>query len=414
MNRRDDSAPPRVALYAMRTWGELGNLLVARTLKTAIEAAGGFEVQLFEAEDYCPTLRRTGEEIRLLSRRTAADPPAKRAGYLQIIRDLEERFPAEFETAEPPAGAALAESEPLRRHLLEIRPDLAVGTKGIISRLLLTAARRAGGGIPVVNFVSNHGLLELGIHRSRDLPLNLVQFPEARQRLMERYGYDPGRVEVVGPLVAGHELRGFVAPAEQGESGELDLIVPGDVDNPVVVVFCNRGGSAYLEVLRLLGARHPQVPVLFIAYNDPELVEAARALEREARPRRWVLVSRLSQEAYFRTIRQAGDRPAILISKAGPNTVMEALTFGFSPLVLDSGLPMEEWVAGWLVDHGLGLAAPEMSTLTRELDSLLSDRGRLAALKQSVLRFQAESIDPDRTARAIARALRRMLPDGPP
>jgi UDP-N-acetylglucosamine:LPS N-acetylglucosamine transferase len=399
---------PRVSIYAMRTWGELGNLLVARTLKAAIESAGGFEVQLFEAEDYCPTLRRTGEEIRALSQRTAADPPAKRSGYLGIIRALEEVFPESFEIADPPAEAVRAEAEALRRHLLETRPDLAVGTKGIISRLLLTAAREAGGGIPVVNFVSNHGLLELGIHRSRHLPLHVVQFPEARQRLVERYGYDPATVEVVGPLVAGHELRGFVASAAPGE-GDIDLIDADDLRTPVVVIFCNRGGSAYLEVLRLLGARHPEVPVLFIAYNDPELLAAAQALQGEARPRRWVLVSRLSQEAYFRTIRQAGERPAILISKAGPNTVMEALTFGFSPLVLDSGLPMEEWVSGWLVDRGLGLSAPGMSTLARELDRLLSERDRLDALKRSVLRFRETEIDPERTARAIAGALRRSL-----
>jgi UDP-N-acetylglucosamine:LPS N-acetylglucosamine transferase len=399
---------PRVAIYAMRTWGELGNLLVARTLKAAIESAGGFTVELFEAEDYCPTLRQTGEEIRLLSQRTAADPPAKRGGYLAIIHSLEERFPAGFEVADPVAEPVLAESELLRRHLLATRPDLVIGTKGIISRLLLTAARGAGGP-PVVNFVSNHGLLELGIHRSPHLPLHLVQFPEARQRLVERYGYDPARVEVVGPLVAGHELRGFVASSRPEEPGEIDLIDPDDTRTPVVVIFCNRGGSAYLEVLRLLGARHPKVPVLFIAYNDAELLEAARAVERATRPRRWVLVSRLSQEAYFRTIRQAGERPAVLISKAGPNTVMEALSFGFAPLVLDSGLPMEEWVSSWLVDHRLGLAAPEISTLGRELDRLLSDRDRLDALKRSVVRFHAESIDPVRTATAIARALRRAL-----
>ena len=400
--------PVQVSIYAMRTWGELGNLLIARTLKGAIESQPGFAVRLFEAEDFCPSLGRTGEEIRRLSQRTVGDPAARRTGYLGLIADLEERFPAGFEVEEPPSPAVLEETAALGGHLAATRPDLVIGTKGIISRLCLSAARRAGCAAPVVNFVSNHGLLELGIHRSVHLPLNLVQFEEARQKLLDRHGYLPERVEGVGQLIAHHELSGFVASQEGAAA--LDLLDPDDTETPVVVVFCNRGGMAYLELLRLLADRHPEVPVLFIAYNDPELLAAARALQEERRLRRWALVHRLSQEAYFRIIGElGGSRHALLISKAGPNTVMEVLSFGLIPLVLGSGLPMEEWVPEWLRRRGLGLAAADMPGLAAALDGLLQDRERLGRLKRSVLAFREESIAPLRTAEAIARSLERLL-----
>lgn len=401
----------RISIFAMRSWGELGNLLAAKTLAAAIRTAEpAWEVEVLETDDFCPTLARTGEEIALLARRTADDPPLRRRGYLEIIERLSERLPPGFETAEPPGDFVRGETAALGRRLRESRPHLAVATKGVIARLLLVAARQAGAAVPVVNFVTNHGLQELALHRAPGADLSLVQLEAARASMVERFGYPPERVRVVGPLVAGHELRSFVEGRDGAGLDQLRFAEGVGPDEPVVVMFSNRGGKPFLELLRLLGEAHPRVPVLFIAHNDPPLLAAARALEDRLRPERWTLVERLTQAAYFHAIRQLEERPAVLVSKAGPNTVMEGLYFGLVPLVLVSGLPMEDWVGSWLTAGGLGVAAPEVPGLVAGLDDLLRRPERLAALKRAVLAFRAAAIRPEETASAIARALAELAP----
>jgi hypothetical protein len=383
-----------IQILAMRSWGELGNLLAARTLAEVLSLHLDVEVQILEAETLFPRFAEIGARIRELV--VGSRSPAEVQGrYLALVEALSATFGAGLE-AEPPDWLD-AELLPLIAHFEETRPLVVCGMKGIITRLCLPALRRAGQRAGVINFVTNEGLLRFPFHRSPLFPCTLVPLARSRDYAVTACGFSPAAVQVVGRLVA---TRGLAAEAPAAPP----------TDRPRVIVFSNRGGDAYRRVLGRLAQRAAPPELRLMAHGEPALVaELGRLRERHGLDG-WSAIEGATQPRYFECLAWlTSSRRPLLVSKAGPNTALEAAYFGAPTLLLDSGLPMEEWVLDLVNGEGLGRASRSVDDLLGALDAWLDDPTSLDACRERARAFARAALDQDFARRAIVAAFRERL-----
>ncbi|WP_445525405.1 Moenomycin biosynthesis protein MoeGT1 [Streptomyces cyslabdanicus] len=397
---------PHIQVLSPRTWGEFGNYLAATRFSRVLGGVVDAEVTLLEAEPILPWIGEAGAEIRAISLESP-DATVRSERYMALMARLQERFPEGFEAHPTPAQEAAV--APLTEHLRATAPDVVVGTKGFVARLCAAAVRLAGSRTRVVSHVTNPGLLHLPLHRSRYPDLTLVGFPHAKDHLVATAGCDPERVRTVGPLVAQHDLRDFMT----SESATSDTGPWGDdlgPDRPRVLVFSNRGGDTYPELIRRLARRHPDIDLVFVGYGDPELARRAASDAARAGVTHWRFHSVLAQAEYFDYIQRASrSRYGLLISKAGPNTTLEAAYFGIPVLMLESGLPMEQWVPGLIHQEGLGRACGTPDELFGTVDEWLEHPAAIEVHKKAALSFAEAVLDQDAVAERIGAAVRPLL-----
>jgi hypothetical protein len=396
-----------VQVISMRTWGELGNLLAGQTLAATLAAGlDRANVTLVEAETLFPQFAEAGAAIREL---VAARLPADEvwAGYLRLMADFAGRLPAGLD--EDPVPAATAGRLALVvEHFARTKPDLVIGTKGVISRLSHAALRVADLAVPVVNYVTNEGLLRLPVHRAPDLPVHLVQFDRAKDYLVRECGYRPERVLPVGRLLAQtHAAKVF----EGGDA--VGAIDPAMFEPSTrILILSNRGGREYLGALERIARAHPDAALVFIAFNNPALAAEAAELLTELKVFAWRTFDRLAQGDYLRYLSwlEAADAP-LFISKTGPNSMLEGLYFGIPQLLVRSGLPMEEWVGPFLSENGVGQAFDQMEELVEVALRWVGDPDELPRRRRRAVAVARTLLDPDRarwqTVAAVAAALDR-------
>lgn len=403
----------QVHVLSPRTWGEFGNYLAATRLTGVLRDQLDAEVTLQEAEPILPWLGTIGADIRDITL-TSPDAATRTRRYLARMSQLERRYPPDFE-ADPRAGGR-PELAGLVNHLRQTQPDVVVGTKGFLARLCRAASHALLRPPRVVSHITNPGLLRLGIHRSRHLDLTLLPFDWARRQLPAPQGTPPGRLRVVGPLIAQHELGEFLAGGQPGTGADKVAAEarpdagwgPVEAGNrPRVIVFSNRGGNAYPRIVRHLARCHPHIDLVFVGYNDPDLArEAAAAGSGMAR---WRFHSRLPQADFFAYLAQASCSPhGLLISKSGPNTTFEAAYHAIPVLMLESGLPMEGWVADLIHDHRLGRCCGTADQLIRVLDNWLADPAALREHKRAAAGFARDVLDQTAVAARIGAAVREL------
>ncbi|GLY08390.1 MULTISPECIES: hypothetical protein [Actinoplanes] len=396
---------PRIVIVSPRTWGQFGNFLAATRLGGVLrERLPGHRVDVWEAETTLPWIGEYGARIAAITA-DSPDTATRSRRYLALMAEIEAAYPARFEAG--PSGPVAGRVAGLRAALEQARPDLVIGTKGFVARLCKAALAGAAVDAPVVSYVTNPGLLDLPIHRSVDLDAMTVPFDWTRERFCAESGADPATVHVVGPLVARHDLGAFVS-AEPDSAERSGWPAPaGPEPRPKIVVFSNRGGDDYVRILHHLAARHPAVDVVFVGYNDPALIDKVRGNVDAAR---WRFHTRLTQREYFAYIEgAAAAEHALLISKAGPNTTLEAAHFGIPVLMLESGLPMEGWVGGLIHEYGLGRCRATAGELIADLDEWLGDRARITAGKRAARTFASTVLNQDATVERLENVMRQLL-----
>lgn len=406
-----DVRKKRILVLGMRTWGQFGNYLAATRLAHVVRASvPEVEVELREAESFLPSLASVGAQIRTLTLESP-DALTRSERYLQLMDTLKKHYPEGFELGEPTALAFSDELEVLAGYFREQRPDIVIGTKGVISRLVISALRLAGHTAQVVNHVTNEGLLRLAIHRA-PTATNFVGFDSARVYALEQLGYPGDNVRVVGPLIAEHELKDFLLSADSGTVKPLWCDDDGTSGRTKVIIFSNRGGQEYIELIRHLAVHHPQIDLVFVSYDDEALSRLASQLPEC--PAHWSYRSRLAQDEYFGYIHGASRAPrSVLISKTGPNTTLEAAFFGIPVLSVDSGLPMEAWVPSLIRKHGLGHSCGNMNELVSTFDRWVAE-DTLPSIKESAQSFARSHLEQTKVIGRIAENLRALLNAQPP
>ncbi len=386
----------RIEIFGLKTWGNLGNLLAARKLAGRLETLlPGASISVFEGESFCAALADYGAQIRDL-KQSITHPAELRSRYCALMDDALRRYPAESEMS---TGGSLFDRDaiPLAEHFTESRPDIIVGAKGLLSRLCVKALRLASLQTTVINYVTNHGLISIPAHRSRAFTLNLVPFERTKSDLITEYGYREENVEVVGSLLSGKALRNVIARDRVNDQAGART-----GDGRAVIVFANHAGFDYARALHDCSDVLADIDVIFIAHKNPELLDRVHTLGSKLGTSRWRVYDSLDQTQYFDEIAIAArSEQSFLISKSGPNTVLEAVSLGLPVLVHMSGLPMEDWVAELVSTHGLGHACERPQELAEQLRSWVTSPIAVATCKHRLPAFVAAHLDPKLTDRRL-------------
>jgi hypothetical protein len=386
-----------VQVFCCKTWGQLGNYVAAKRLATLLRSARpNWHVTIHAGEDYVPELGVFGERLRGLTAKPEQTDLAQR--YDQLLDGVRSGMP-QYAELDRRFLSNNPDIDPLLQWFIRSKPQLIVGVKGIVTRWCIAAINKGGLSIPVLNYLTNPGLLCLDVHRVVGAAGWLLPFDLA---LAGMGGFVPSgeRAEIVGTLLARH-LR---------LDSEHQLAFSPELGRPAVVLLCNRTApELYLRCLTL-ALSHPANPkCLFVAPGNSVLVIEAKEILRKMKDVGSLAIDHLQHFDFQDTITAVGGHPhSFLVTKTGPNTMLEACVAGV-PLVLHpSSLPMEVWVEDFVRRSGIGktvVGNQILSLLEQWLDDPQPVRASKSACKK--LARIIEHFDPRRT---IPVACEKLLP----
>lgn len=206
----------------------------------------------------------------------------------------------------------------------------------------------------VTDLISGHALW---YHRGVDL--TIVPTVEARERAME-CGLPPEKVRVIGLPVADR----FCRPA--GDERELRRELDWPLDLPIVLVVGGAEGMGPIyETARSIARQPGEFGLAVVAGRNERL---KRRLEKVD----WQVPTRV--HGFERRIPEMMQAATLLVTKAGPGTITEALNSGL-PMVLYSRIPgQEEGNVDYVVEKGVGVWAPGPHATAAAVRRWLKDR----------------------------------------
>lgn len=190
----------------------------------------------------------------------------------------------------------------------------------------------------VTDLVTGHALW---YHRQSDL--TIVPTVEARERAME-CGLPPEKVRVIGLPVAER----FCQPA--GDKGELRRELDWPAELPMVLIVGGAEGMGPIyETARAISRQPGEFGLAVVTGRNEGL---KRKLERA----KWERPVRI--HGFERRMPAMMRAATLLVTKAGPGTITEALNAGL-PMVLYSRIPgQEEGNVDYVAEKGVGTWAP--------------------------------------------------------
>ncbi len=273
-----------------------------------------------------------------------------------------------------------------RRVAREHRPDLVVSFHPLaIAPVIKGLGPHRPPFITVVtDLVSAHALW---YHRRVDLCL--VPTEQARQRAL-RFGLRPDQARVVGLPVSARCCQ----PLGDRESLRTALAWPKD--RPMVLLVSGAEGMGpVFEVARGIAERAGNFGLAIVAGRNERLQQRLKAVAWEVPTFLYGFERRLPEMMRAATM---------LVTKAGPGTIAEALNAGL-PMVLFSRLPgQEEGNVAYVVEQGVGVWAPGAALAAQAVHNWLSEPEmieRAASACRRIARPQA--------AREIATIIARFL-----
>lgn len=402
----------KIEIIAMKSWGELGNLLAAKTLATHLNKLfSNVDVIVTEAETLFPVFQEIGEKIRIAL--TIDESPVKRCQrYFHVMQNLEKIFFEDFEISHQFSPELSAYINSFDFHLKKSKPDIVVGTKGVLSRIFYATILKNDYKIPVINFITNQGLLDLPIHRSKCLPNNFVQYDYSKESIIKEYNYNDKNIKVVGRLISKAQVAKLLE-TKACQPKDEQLVFPSEFkidDRPKILLFSNRSLDSNIYILNYLSKNHPNIPLVFVGYNQPELVSVAQNIKEREGHKNWRIFTRLKQSEFFYYLKLLSDsKYPILISKTGPNTMAEGIYFGMPQLLLQSGLPMEKWVGPFVQQYGFGHVFNNVNALTLKLDQWIGNPFLIAKARKIALTVSQSIMNQTKTKSLLKSAFSELI-----
>lgn len=259
---------------------------------------------------------------------------------------------------------------PLTRLLAEHPAEIIVSFHPLFTHTVSAVLRRSDSQTPLVSVV----LDLVNIHTAwcaPDCARIFVPTAEAAARAVA-WGMSPARVQCAG--LPTHPRFAAAAHLERAAArAPLGLPPTGPV---ILATGGGDAGGSLLKVIQTLARRLPHAHIVAIAGNNSAL---QRALARQ-HPAVRVEGFTENMELWMR----AAD---VLLTKAGPNTLAEALVLGL-PMVLYRAIPGQETGnAAWVTAHGAGLWAPRPTRAAAAVAALLADDTRRANMAAAALRL---------------------------
>jgi len=264
----------------------------------------------------------------------------------------------------------------LDRLITEKPADLFVSVHPLINVPLGHALERSGSNTPWVTVVTDLVTAHTTWFSTR-ADLIVVPTQEARQVGLQR-GISPGRLKVVGLPVAEAFSR------RNGEPGEIRARLGWPLDNPVVLLMGGGEGMGKIETIAAAvdAARLPVTLVIIAGRN--------RTLRQRLEARTWKIPTRVY--GFVQEMPDFMHAADILLTKAGPGTICEAIAAGL-PVILYSRLDgPEDGNVRYLTDHDAGIWAPHADQVVAGVVRWLAhpeERARAAAACLALARPQA-------------------------
>jgi len=279
----------------------------------------------------------------------------------------------------------------VRELLDERRPDLIVSVHPLLNTSILwELGRRRPGFITVITDLTNAHAWWY----APEADLCLVPTADVKARAI-RCGLDPRRVKVTGFPVSAPFMNGL--PAREALRAELGW----RLDRPVIMIAGGGAGIGPLfEVAKEVARSEVECELVIMAGRN-------HALYRRAMSEDWKFpVHVFGFTSEMARLMKACD---MLVTKAGPNTIMEACALGL-PLVLVGAIPaLEEGNVKYVEQHGAGVWAPHPARAVRAIRRWIENPAELHRASQAASRLA----QPDATAQ-IAREILAYLSDQEP
>lgn len=212
----------------------------------------------------------------------------------------------------------------------------------------------------------------------------LVATEEAQEQLI-RHGVEPERIEVTGLPVA----RVFREIARE-DPREVRLRLGIDPDLPTVLVIGGGVGFEPLErVARAVATAAPDAQMVVVAGQNERLRARLASISWPGRVR---------VEGFVENMHEWMRAADVLVTKAGPTTIAEAMTVGV-PMVLWGAIPAQETPNVRLVVRaGAGIWAPGAHQAAEAVTYLL----RHAGVRQAAARESGRMASPEAADRVAA------------
>ncbi|MFQ6057661.1 MAG: glycosyltransferase [Anaerolineae bacterium] len=244
----------------------------------------------------------------------------------------------------------------LMAFLHQRKPKVIVSVHPLANHLAVRAVRELGQPIPVITVVTDL----VSAHSSwfcPDVDLCIVPSQEARERAL-RAGLPSEKIEVVG-LPVGRRFREM-----RGEKGDLReaLGLRRDLSTVLLVGGGEGMGRVYDMARAVAGAGLPLQLVVVAGRNE--------GLRHRLEATRWEVPTRVyGFVTHMPELMAAAD---LIVTKAGPGTISEALVMGLPILISDFVPGQEEGNVRYVVEGGAGLLADTPQKLAAALGELLA------------------------------------------
>jgi 1,2-diacylglycerol 3-beta-galactosyltransferase len=272
----------------------------------------------------------------------------------------------------------------LKAALQATRPDVIVSALPALGYTMQRALRDLGWQVPLAVVVSDL----INIHPAwftKGAAWYAVPTEESRQACVEA-GIAPESIHVLGLPVS----RAFDRPPADRRALRRGLGLPEDARVVLIMGGADGAGPVEETVQALLASQVPCFPVVVAGRNE----RLRRRLSERTSPSVCRVLGFVTNMAEWMW---AAD---VLVTKAGPNTIMEAVHCRL-PLVLTGALPgQEEGNVAYVTGNGLGTLASRPQEIARAVGELLSDERRLTAIRQA-----AEALRRPQAAHDIARLI---------
>jgi 1,2-diacylglycerol 3-beta-galactosyltransferase len=206
-------------------------------------------------------------------------------------------------------------------------PDVIVSVHPMINRLTVTAIKQSGQKIPFMIVITD----PVTLHRAWITPEAdqvIVATPEARKQALE-YGMPENKIKVIGMPI---DPKFFLRDKEKEEARKKDHLKPKLFT--ILMMGGGEGAGKMFEIIRELDEEKIKAQLIVIAGRN-------KGLEQRLKKNRAKLNLPMRVYGFTDQVHELMAESDLIITKAGPGTIAEALAMGL-PIIITSWLPGQE------------------------------------------------------------------------
>jgi UDP-N-acetylglucosamine:LPS N-acetylglucosamine transferase len=276
----------------------------------------------------------------------------------------------------------------LKRALDQVQPDLVITTHPLLSHAARRVLEKYAPGTPFVMLLSDPYSIHATWFSERNAAATLAPTRESRELALAN-GFDPGHVHLVGWPVRGQFYR-------TGGLSRAETLTRLGLDPDRFTIFLQGGGDGatnfWRSAERLLALDQRVQVILATGMN--------RALLRRFRG-----VKNLYALPFTREIAPYMSAADIVMGKAGPNVLFEAVVLG-KPFIATTCMPgQEKGNLEFIARYGLGRVALKMGQQRELIRRLVLDAALADALEVKIKEYRQWNSDANATILPVIRGL---------